>query len=189
MLWFEVILKIFGRADLSAVFRGVVPGCAGCAMAHPDFGRSVNLISTRGDRLWPPNYYWQTRIFRPSDGPEVCPWYFFATLRYTFTWTTLTSQDGRWRWILNQLLTPNFPHYSYPLPTDWKFSAIYHLEATSQILVPSNFQLLSFCLNQMLNTNIGIFEITVLNSTLFWRNIRKAETWTYSLTQLRIRKT
>ena len=50
--------------------RAVVPGCAGCAMAHPDFGRSVNPISTRGDRLCPPNYYWHTQIFRPSDGPE-----------------------------------------------------------------------------------------------------------------------
>ena len=28
--------------------RGVVPGVAGCAMAHPDFGRSVNPILTRG---------------------------------------------------------------------------------------------------------------------------------------------
>ena len=53
----------------SALLRPVVPGCAGCAMAHPDFGRSVNPISTRGDRLCPPNYYWHTRIFRPSDGP------------------------------------------------------------------------------------------------------------------------
>ena len=51
--------------------RSVVPGCAGCARAHPDFGRSVNPISTRGDRLCPPNYYWHTRIFRPSDGPVV----------------------------------------------------------------------------------------------------------------------
>ena len=49
--------------------RAVVPGCAGCAMAHPDFGRSVNPISTRGDRLCPHNYYWHTRIFRPSDVP------------------------------------------------------------------------------------------------------------------------
>ena len=52
--------------------RPVVPGCAGCAMAHPEFGRSVNPISTRGDRLCPPNYYWHTRIFRTSDGPVVC---------------------------------------------------------------------------------------------------------------------
>ena len=49
--------------------RPVVPGCAGCAMAHPDVGRLVNPISTRGDRLCPPYYYWHTRIFRPSDGP------------------------------------------------------------------------------------------------------------------------
>ena len=33
---------------LSLSVRGVVPGGAGCAMAHPDFGRSVNPISTRG---------------------------------------------------------------------------------------------------------------------------------------------
>ena len=31
----------------------------------PDFGRSVNPISTRGDRLCPP------QIFRPSDGPVL----------------------------------------------------------------------------------------------------------------------
>ena len=56
----------------SLYYRPVVPGCAGCAMAHPDFGRSVNPISTRGgDRLCPPNYYWHTQIFRPSDGPAV----------------------------------------------------------------------------------------------------------------------
>ena len=33
--------------------RPVVPGCAGFAMAHPDFCRLVNPISTRGDRLFP----------------------------------------------------------------------------------------------------------------------------------------
>ena len=37
--------------------------------ANPDFGRSVNPISTRWDRLCPPNYYWHPRIFRPSDCP------------------------------------------------------------------------------------------------------------------------
>ena len=54
---------------ISYTYRAVVPGCAGCAMAHPDFGRSVNPISTRGDRLCQPNYYWHTQIFRPYDGP------------------------------------------------------------------------------------------------------------------------
>ena len=37
----------------------------------PIFGRSVNPIPTRGDRLCPPNYYWYTLIFRPSDGPDI----------------------------------------------------------------------------------------------------------------------
>ena len=50
----------------------VVTGCAGCAMAHPDFGRLVNPISTRGDRLCPSSYYWHTQIFRPSDDPVIC---------------------------------------------------------------------------------------------------------------------
>ena len=34
--------------------RGVVPGGARVAMAPPDFGRSVNPISTKGGRLCPP---------------------------------------------------------------------------------------------------------------------------------------
>ena len=46
------------------------PGVPG-AIAHPDFGRSVNPISTRGNRLCPPKYYWYTRNFRPSNGPEI----------------------------------------------------------------------------------------------------------------------
>ena len=52
------------------MYKGLVPGDSGGAMAPPDFGRSVNPISTREDRLCPPNYYWHPRIFRPSDGPE-----------------------------------------------------------------------------------------------------------------------
>ena len=55
----------------TALIRPVVPGCAGCAMAHPEFGRSVNPISTRRNRLCLPNYYWHTQIFRPSDGPAL----------------------------------------------------------------------------------------------------------------------
>ena len=34
---------------------GVVPGGVGGAMAPLDFGRSVNPISTKGDRLCPAN--------------------------------------------------------------------------------------------------------------------------------------
>ena len=42
-----------------------------CRVCHgtPNFGRSVNPISIRGERLCPPNYYWHTRIFRLSDSP------------------------------------------------------------------------------------------------------------------------
>ena len=56
---------------MCVTFLKITLGCAGCAMAHPDFGRSVNPISTKGDRLCAPNYYWHTRTFRPSDGPEM----------------------------------------------------------------------------------------------------------------------
>ena len=42
--------------DVLPMYRPVVPWCAGCAMAHPDFGRSVNPISTKVDRFCPPNY-------------------------------------------------------------------------------------------------------------------------------------
>ena len=69
-----LFLVIFESANFYAhhyIYRPVVPRCAGCAMAHPNFGRSVNPISTRGDRLCPPNYYWHTRIFRPSDVPAL----------------------------------------------------------------------------------------------------------------------
>ena len=75
-----------GKFDIAC--RPVVSGCAGCAMAHPDFGRSINPIATRGDRLCPPYYYWHTRIFRPSDGPEyVCTMpSFLSWLFYAFGW-------------------------------------------------------------------------------------------------------
>ena len=56
-------------------------------MAPPDFGRSVNPISTRGDRLCPSNYYWPSRIFKPSDGSalEVGTWMHLAKNKVTKT--------------------------------------------------------------------------------------------------------
>ena len=42
------------------------PVGAGGAMAPPDFGRSVNPISTRRSRFCPPHYHWYPRIFRLS---------------------------------------------------------------------------------------------------------------------------
>ena len=57
----EIVQEIINVEVIGEIInvRPVVPGCAGGAMAHPDFGR-----------LGPPNYYRNTRIFKPSDGPE-----------------------------------------------------------------------------------------------------------------------
>ena len=54
----------------------------------PGFGRSVNPILTRGDRLCPPSYYWHTRIFRPSDGPAFMIKFKLQnlTLFHTYFW-------------------------------------------------------------------------------------------------------
>ena len=41
--------------DLHQPYRPVIHGGAGGAMAPPDFGRSVNPISTKGGRLCPLN--------------------------------------------------------------------------------------------------------------------------------------
>ena len=41
--------------DDPIVFRPVVPEGAGDVMVSPVFGRSVNPVSTKGDRLCPPN--------------------------------------------------------------------------------------------------------------------------------------
>ena len=55
---------ITGIEGAVTLLRGVVSGGAGGAMVPPDLGRSVNPISTRGDRLCPPTL--GSRI-------EVCP--------------------------------------------------------------------------------------------------------------------
>ena len=44
--WHKVCVMAFFHFE--NLYRPVVPGCAGCAMAHPDFGRSLNSISSRG---------------------------------------------------------------------------------------------------------------------------------------------
>ena len=51
-------------------------GTGGATAPSPAiFGRSVNPISSRGDRLCQPNYYWHTWIFRPYDGPLYYKWF------------------------------------------------------------------------------------------------------------------
>ena len=46
---------ILGKTSVLQISRGVVHGGDRSAMAPPDFGRSVNPISTRRRRLCPPN--------------------------------------------------------------------------------------------------------------------------------------
>ena len=58
----------FGAAAVVLLLRGVVSGGAGGAIAPPDFGRSLNPISTRGGRLSPPN---STGTSRFSDPPTA----------------------------------------------------------------------------------------------------------------------
>ena len=50
--------------------RDAARGRAEGAAAPPDFGRSVNPISTRGGWLCPPQYYLPPRIFDPCCIPE-----------------------------------------------------------------------------------------------------------------------
>ena len=48
-----------------------------CRMCHgtPRFWQISWPYFNQGDRLCPPNYYWHTRIFRRSDGPESDQFY------------------------------------------------------------------------------------------------------------------
>ena len=63
------LIKVKKASQFS--WRPIRPVVPGCAIAYPDFGRSVNPTSTRGNRSCPPNYYWHTRIFRPSDATAL----------------------------------------------------------------------------------------------------------------------
>ena len=53
-----------------------------CAMAPPDFGRSVNPYLNQGGQIIPTKKYWHPRVFRPSDGPGS---YVFLTSRFRFS--------------------------------------------------------------------------------------------------------
>ena len=86
-------------------------GCRGC-QGPPDFGKSVNPISTRalqGDRLFPPIYYQDPQIFRPSDGTdhECSSSMLKAILKATHADFLRTQQCG-----LNQLLATYIDSFS-----------------------------------------------------------------------------
>ena len=68
------ITKSFGgthKEFLLSRARPIVPGGSGDAMAPPDFGRSINPISTRGADYAQHIITGTPRIFRPSYGPEA----------------------------------------------------------------------------------------------------------------------
>ena len=46
-----IVSKMWGPASPDTRYRGVGDGRAGGAIAHPGFSRSVNPVSSRGDRL------------------------------------------------------------------------------------------------------------------------------------------
>ena len=52
-IWHHVELGHLGLLTYTDAPRPVVPRGAGGAMASPDFGRSVNPISTRGGQIMP----------------------------------------------------------------------------------------------------------------------------------------
>ena len=103
MIQWQILLcsKELNLAEIFLIIRPVVPGCAGCAMAHPDFGRSVNPILVRGDRLCQLNYYWHTRIFRPSNGPVMRVINFLLCMYLKIKiWISRLNADRFW-WIFD----------------------------------------------------------------------------------------
>ena len=99
--------KILGNS------RGVVPGGAGGAIAPPDFGRSVNLISTKGGRLCPPN---NTDTHGFSELPtalnsalQCCPIFYLSAndKKMVSNLATLISVCGTIRY---QVKKRNVPH-------------------------------------------------------------------------------
>ena len=72
-------------------------GCRGC------HGRSVDPISTRGDRLCPPNYYWHPRIFRPSDSWQC---YLMSSLNQVILGLGFPSKLHRNPWVLQKIENP-----------------------------------------------------------------------------------
>ena len=84
--WFYTFCKLFSFITSSTFIdftnfapppwllesRGFVPGGAQGAMAPPDFGWSVNPISTRGtEYAHLITYYWHPQIFRPCAIPDT----------------------------------------------------------------------------------------------------------------------
>ena len=71
--YLEWVSSLDSAQDLNfrlGIQRGVVPGGAGGAMTPQILANQLSLSQPGGDRLCPPNYYWHSQIFRPSDSPD-----------------------------------------------------------------------------------------------------------------------
>ena len=78
----------------AAASRGVVPGGAGGATALPDFGRSVNPISTRGTDYAHLITTGTPRFFRPYDGPDAAAALYSSKSRQGLGLGGLASRGG-----------------------------------------------------------------------------------------------
>ena len=73
-LWFLICGPgmTMGCYDLFAGLLSVgVPGVPGVPGQTQILADQLTLFQPGGDKLCPPNYYWHTRIFRPSEGPGM----------------------------------------------------------------------------------------------------------------------
>ena len=91
----------------------------------PDFGRTVNPLSTRvGGELCLPHYYLPLRIFRPSYGPASCYWKIIRGLDLLLHILPdsydKTSLQGGFFWILSSSLSPSTLSWEWAMSTTLK---------------------------------------------------------------------
>ena len=99
--------QIYNVQYLSFHFRGVVPGGAGDVRGPPDFGRSVNPISTRSSRLQLPRTPWFSDV--PTALPSTNSSSIVVELRRRYGWslqaTKQASQASLYRLLRAHSLT------------------------------------------------------------------------------------
>ena len=76
LLIFMVLLMILPDTTQTMYYRMYYAGLSSLGVPGVPWHTQIladqlTPISTRADRLCPPNYYWHTRILRPSDGPAM----------------------------------------------------------------------------------------------------------------------
>ena len=109
----------------------------------PDFGRSVNPISTRETdlRLCPPNYYWHPWIFSPSDGPALEPAEACQPSQEKAGGngkiTSLHANHANWRFMIAFVVI--FPLFLITWPSFWLFCSHFDKQGVSLKQNPFNF--------------------------------------------------